>query len=68
MEIIVKNCKDCPFKYDSGWGGEEYSCLIDSQNRNVFKIDLERHKNIIKFEDEKDWCPLKTDIVTIKKQ
>ena len=65
MKIIVKNCRECPFTFMSGYESEEYSCSIDEKKRNVFKRNLKKHLDLIKFEDEKEWCPLKKEIVTI---
>lgn len=67
MEYKVKNCKDCPFKFNTGYEGEEYSCSIDDEMRVVYRRDSVIHEDIVKFEDDKEWCKLKTEQVIITK-
>lgn len=69
MDIVVENCKDCLFKFMSGWSDEEYACSIDKRKRLVYKRDCENHTDLIKFEDKKKWCPLKKEpiIISLKK-
>jgi len=67
LEINVNSCQDCPFKYNSGFEDEEYSCFIDDQNRNIYKRNTIQHVDVIKLIDKKDWCPLINKTVIIKK-
>jgi len=50
-EIIVTNCKDCIFPWDTGVEGELYVCSFDKKRREVYKKSLYDYDNVfIKFE------------------
>jgi len=62
IEIIVENCEDCPFNYADG---SECKCSLDKDER-VTHNDFTNPVFKINLKDKKEWCPLNTNVISIK--